>query len=211
MVISNWLWRTRGRRPILVAAIVAAAGCGGDSAAKPPTDPAPVARRAGRGDAVPWIGVRRLRAAIHGDDVRCRRSLAVRTNGLVVELGHDKATVNSSGEVTGVAVGNVTVTATSEGQRGAMDLLVIRIAVDSVDVTPPSATMHVGDTRQLTARTLSPTGLPFPGPAATWSSSDISKATVSASGLVTATAAGSVTVTATSDGKSGRASITVTP
>src|SRR5207302_2551351 len=48
------------------------------------------------------------------------------------------------------------------------------------------------------------------GRAVTWSSSNTSVATVSSSGLVTGVTPGSATITATSEGKSGKASVTVT-
>jgi uncharacterized protein YjdB len=122
-----------------------------------------------------------------------------------------KAIVSSSGVVTGIAAGNVTVTATSEGQHGSLDLQAFVIDVGSVDVTPSAATMSPGGTHQLTARTLSRTGVELPGRPVTWSSSDTSKATVSASGVVTAVAVGAVTITATREGKTASALITVVP
>lgn len=68
------------------------------------------------------------------------------------------------------------------------------VAVTSVSVTPPTATIAVAGTQQLTASVL-PSGA---SQAVTWSSSAPSKATVSSTGLVTGVATGSATITATS-------------
>lgn len=120
-----------------------------------------------------------------------------------------KATVSPSGLVTGVSLGEVTITATSEGKSGSVQITSLPINVVTVEVTPQTATMSPGSTQQLTAKTLSSTGLPIPGRVVTWSSSDVSKATVNESGLVTAVAIGTATITATSEGRSGTALITV--
>src|SRR5437763_1492493 len=83
-------------------------------------------------------------------------------------------------------------------------------AVASVDLTPPSATVQVGQTVQLTAIPRDANGAALSGRVVTWSSSNTSVASVSPTGLVTGVVAGSATITATSEGKSGTASITVT-
>jgi trimeric autotransporter adhesin len=200
------------QRPLLAVILLSSvAACGGDGRAKPPTDPVPVpvARvtvTASLGLA--FVGLNEQLTAATFD-----ASGNVLTDRAVSWSSSDtsKLTVSSTGLVTGVAEGNVTVTATSEGQSGSAELLVFRIDVDSVDVTPTTATVHPGATQRLTAQTLSRTGLPFPGRTVTWSSSDTSKATVDPSGLVAAVATGSVTITATCEGKSGRAVITIVP
>lgn len=79
-------------------------------------------------------------------------------------------------------------------------------AVDSVTVTPDTASIAVDDTVQLTA-TVSPSGA---DQTVAWTTSDATKATVSATGLVTGVAAGSATITATAGGKTDTAVITVT-
>jgi hypothetical protein len=82
-------------------------------------------------------------------------------------------------------------------------------AVTAVEVTPATASVEAGATTQLTA-TVSPAAA---SSAVTWTSSDITKATVDATGLVTGVAAGSATITATSvadNTKTDTAAITVT-
>jgi hypothetical protein len=82
-------------------------------------------------------------------------------------------------------------------------------AVDTVAVTPATASIAGGATRQLTAA-ITPTGA---AQGVIWSSSDTDKATVSQTGLVTAVAAGTATITATSTAdstKKGECAVTVT-
>ena len=121
------------------------------------------------------------------------------------------ATVDASGLVTGKAAGGpVTITATSEGKSGSAGVTVIPVPVASVAVSPPTATIAVGGTVQLTATPQDANGKPLTGRTVTWSTNDASVASVSTSGLVTGRAAGGpVTILATSEGQSGSASITV--
>jgi uncharacterized protein YjdB len=120
------------------------------------------------------------------------------------------ATVSSSGLVTGVAVGGVTITATSEGQSGSSAVTVLA-PVASVGVSPASPSVIAGQTVQLTATPRDASGNALTGRVVTWGSSNTAVATVNGSGLVTGVAAGSATITATSEGRSGTAAVTVTP
>ena len=119
------------------------------------------------------------------------------------------ATVSTTGQVTAVATGSATITATSEGKTAAATITVTLIPVNSVTVTPSSGSLLIGRTLQLTATTKDSAGNTLSGRVVTWSSSATGVATVSATGLVTAVAAGAVTITGTSEGKNGAAAITV--
>ena len=121
------------------------------------------------------------------------------------------ATVNSSGLVTGVAAGTVTITATSEGKSGTASITVAGAPVATVTVTPASASVQAGQTVQLTATLKDANGNILTGRVVTWSSNNTSVANVNSSGLVTGNGAGSATITAASEGKSGTSAITVTP
>src|SRR5207253_1403744 len=120
------------------------------------------------------------------------------------------ATVSSSGLVSGVTPGSVTITATSEGKSGTSTITVTPVPVASVEVTPATASVQAGQTVQLTATPKDAGGAPLSGRTVTWSSSTPAVATVSSSGLVSGVTPGSATITATSEGKSGTSSVTVT-
>ena len=130
------------------------------------------------------------------------------------------ATVSPDGVMTAVAPGTatLTVTATAAGTAGfaaatvtATVAVTVIPAVSTVRITPDSATILVGRTRQLTVAARDPSGAVLTGRAVTWSTSDAAVATVSATGLVTTVAIGTVTITATVEGVEGMAALTVAP
>jgi uncharacterized protein YjdB len=124
------------------------------------------------------------------------------------------ATVSGSGLVTSVAAGSAVVTATSEGVSGSATVTVTAAPptpVASVTITPPSVSITVGATAQLTATTKDAQGNTLTGRVVTWSSSNGTVATVSGSGLVTGVGVGAAVITATSEGVSSGVTVTVSP
>jgi uncharacterized protein YjdB len=121
------------------------------------------------------------------------------------------ATVSITGLVTAVASGTTTITATSEGKAGTSAITVTPVPVASVTVSLAATSINAVETTQATATTLDGSGGVLTGRAVTWTSSNTAVATVSGSGLVTAVSAGTANITATSEGKSGSATLTVTP
>lgn len=107
------------------------------------------------------------------------------------------ATVDQNGVVTGVSPGSITVSAsTAKGEHQAkVQVSVTMLHVKDVSITPHFAVLPKGDSIQIEP-------VWTPGNAsnrtATWSSSDLSIATVDSSGRVTALQAGKVTVKAVS-------------
>lgn len=85
----------------------------------------------------------------------------------------------------------------------------LRERVQTVELTPPSADIEIGQTLNLTATTLGPANEVLTGRTIEWSSTDPGVATVSGSGVVTAVALGSTTIQATSEGATGLAAINV--
>ena len=81
--------------------------------------------------------------------------------------------------------------------------------VTSVVVNPPSATVFVGATQQLTAQVSAAGGVPLPTRPISWTTSNAAVATVTSGGFVTAVAVGNATITATSGGISATSAITV--
>jgi uncharacterized protein YjdB len=125
----------------------------------------------------------------------------------------DIATVSADGIATGVHVGAVRIAATVEGTSAIAQLTVtpVFIPVASVAVSPTSAGLVVGQTRQLQAEPRGASGEPLGGRIVVWSSSASQLVTVTSTGLVTAVAPGSATITATSEGRSGSATVSVEP
>ncbi len=122
-------------------------------------------------------------------------------------------TIDSSGLVTaGATTGTFTVTAASGGVSGTASLTVTAVPVlTTITVSPASASVQTGGTRQFTATGNDQFGQPMsPPPAFSWSVAG--GGTVSSSGLFTAgsTAGGPFTVTASSGAVNGTASVTVT-
>jgi hypothetical protein len=82
--------------------------------------------------------------------------------------------------------------------------------VGSVQLSPTTATVQVGQTVQLTATTYDTNGHIIDGRPVTWMSERPAVADVNAGGLVTGVAVGQTGITATSDQQSAKAEITVT-
>src|SRR5207247_2023164 len=96
------------------------------------------------------------------------------------------------------------------GQSGSASVTVTPTPVASVDVPPPTASILVNGTLQLTATLKDANGNPLTGRSVTWQTGDAAVADVNAGGMVTGkTVGGPVTITATSEGKSGTAGVTV--
>lgn len=119
-------------------------------------------------------------------------------------------TVDSLGNVTGVAAGSATVTATTEGKTGSSSITVAVIPVASVAVSPGSASLTTGQSASFNATATDANGNVLNGRQFTWTTANAAVATVSQLGLVSATGPGTTTVSATSEGKAGSAQIVVT-
>jgi uncharacterized protein YjdB len=124
------------------------------------------------------------------------------------------AIVSSAGRVTGVAPGEVTITASAGGQSATATITVDEAPpapVASIELTPATATVQIGSTVQLAAVARDAAGNILTGRTVAWSSDNQAIATVSESGLVSGIAAGAATITAASEGVSATAAVTVTP
>lgn len=125
------------------------------------------------------------------------------------------ATVDSTGLATAVAPGVATIRATSEVRSDAATITVALVPVAMVTVEPSTVTVGSGSTTTLTARVTAQSGGLLTDRVVTWISSNPAVATVSSTGVVTAVVTGALvgtaTITAGAEGKSGSASVTVTP
>ena len=119
------------------------------------------------------------------------------------------ATVDATGLVTAVAIGNAIITVTTQDQSktATSAITVVSIPVTGVTLTPATASINIGSTQQLVA-VVTPSNA---SQNVSYTSSNPSVATVSASGLVTVLTAGNsiITVTTQSGGFTAKSSITV--
>lgn len=122
-----------------------------------------------------------------------------------------KATVSSTGLVTGVTPGSVTITAAAEGKSGTAAITVKAKPVSAVILSPAQVTVEVGATSQLSAQVTDDGGTVLSGRLITFSTDDAAIASVSTSGVVTGVAIGTVKITAASEGKNATADVTVRP
>jgi trimeric autotransporter adhesin len=123
--------------------------------------------------------------------------------------------ISSTGLAAGKAVGSVTITAAQGSLNGSTSLTVTAAVLQSIAVSPATASIAKGTTQQFTATgTYTDNSTQDLTQSATWSSSDTTVATISnasaSSGLAQAVNPGSVTITAASGGFSGTAKLTVT-
>jgi len=121
------------------------------------------------------------------------------------------ALVSASGIVAGIAPGNVTISATIDGQTGTAAITVAPQAVASVSITPEVDTTAVGQRLTLRATPLDARNLPLTGRTIAWSSSSPAIATVSSAGEVLGLSVGTAKIRATVDGQFAEATIVVQP
>ncbi len=119
-----------------------------------------------------------------------------------------KATINSAGFATSIAIGTTTITAASGSISGSTTLTIATLV--SIAVTPANASIVRSATRQFTATgTFSNSATQNLTTQVTWSSTTTSVATISTVGMVTPLSAGTTTITAVSGSISGNTTLTV--
>jgi uncharacterized protein YjdB len=122
------------------------------------------------------------------------------------------ATVSPTGVVTGVAGGTATITATYLTKTATVAVTVNPVVLQSIAITPASATLSIAGTSTLTVTAtydVGPTADVTTG--ATYASSNTAVATVSPAGVVTAVTPGTATITATYQTKTATMAVTVNP
>ena len=204
-------------RSLLLTGSLAAvlAGCGDDvtitQPPPPPPAPTPTVRSitVGPDGASVTVGATlNMTAAVNAD-------AGVATTVTWTSSDNTKASVSATGVVTGIAVGSVGVRACSTANTSVCGVATVTVVaspvavVTGVTVTPPAATLVVG--QQITA-TATVQGTNSPSQAVTWSSLAPSIATVTAGGVVTGVANGVAVIKATADANSsiaGTLSVTV--
>ncbi len=120
------------------------------------------------------------------------------------------ARISSTGLVTGVKPGQVSVTALL-GDRSVSSQVQVVNELTRLEVTPSSSELPVGKSQALTARGFFADGTSQDlTDSVTWTSANAAVANVSAAGVVTATGVGSTQVTAASGSVRGTSAVTVT-
>lgn len=120
----------------------------------------------------------------------------------------DVVRVSPGGQVTGVAVGTASVTASAEGARANVALSVTPEAVADLTVTPGQLTLRVGEDARLSATVTGARGGAL-SPPVRWASSAAQIAAVSAEGVVTGRSPGSAVISASAQSRQGTANVTV--
>jgi uncharacterized protein YjdB len=120
------------------------------------------------------------------------------------------ATVSQAGEVSAAGPGRATITAAVGDKAGSVTVAVVELRIVQVRVTPPVATVTVGDTARLRALATNERGETVGG-VVIWESSNPAIAAVAARGGAVGVAPGAARIVATSGGVSGSASVTVVP
>lgn len=122
------------------------------------------------------------------------------------------ATVSSGGEVTALTPGTSVITATSGTITGTTTVTVNRPALQSLTVTPSPATVSSNGSVSFAAlATYVDASTEVVTSLVTWSSSDMSVATISAAGVARGATPGLTTITAQWGATTGTADLTVTP
>jgi uncharacterized protein YjdB len=122
-----------------------------------------------------------------------------------------RASVSATGRVVGIAIGAVTISATSDGVTGGSAVTVTPVKAARVTLTPANAPLFTGRTLSLSLQLADAAGraLTVAGRTISWTSSAPAVATVSAVGEVTGVGPGTAEITASTDSASGSATFTV--
>ena len=121
------------------------------------------------------------------------------------------ATIDGGGVVTALAQGATTISATSEGKTGSASLTVAPPPVSTVIVSLSQASVRAGTAAFASALLRDDRGNALTGRSIAWTSSPSSVATIDAGGTIATVSPGTVVITATSEGRTGAATLTVTP
>ena len=122
------------------------------------------------------------------------------------------ATVDATGGVKAVGLGNAMIKGSSQGKSASSALSVSApapVPVASVSVSPATSSLLVGATVQLSAVTRDANNNVLTGRVVAWSSANAGIALVNSNGLVSAVSAGTTQITASSEGNSSSATISV--
>lgn len=123
-----------------------------------------------------------------------------------------RASVSATGRVVGIALGAVTVSASTDGVSGSSAVTVTPLKAARATLTPSSAALFTGRTLSLSLQLADASNRPLAltGRTITWGTNAPAVATVNSSGVVTGIGPGVATITASTDTTSATATLTVT-
>ncbi|MBL0171044.1 MAG: Ig-like domain-containing protein [Gemmatimonadaceae bacterium] len=207
-IVSGCQVAGRLRGALALALTLALNGCsGGDAPAPTPPTPVPNTLTVSLGVLSVTVG-QGTTASASGQD---QNGAGIATGSIVWSSSASAvATVDAGGVVTGLTPGQAQIIASAGSRQGQATITVQQAPVATVVVSPATATLEIGETRQLVASTLNAAGALLSGRTIVWTSSDSAKVRVSAAGLATAVAPGTVNLSASSEGKSGSTAIAAT-
>jgi hypothetical protein len=190
----------------LVSGVVVAASCGGggDGTTQPPGVVARVEVTAPT--STMQVGQNLQTTARYYD------ASSAQLTGRTISYGTSSAsvaTVSTTGLVSAVLPGSVTITATVDGVIGNLALTVTPVPVFFIAITPANPSVHIGETVMLAAQPQNATGQPLTGRTITWSSANVALATITQGGVVTGVTSGTVFIRATADGHTDSVSLRV--
>jgi uncharacterized protein YjdB/tRNA A-37 threonylcarbamoyl transferase component Bud32 len=121
------------------------------------------------------------------------------------------AEVSAEGTVTALRLGRAVVTATSQGRSGTVTVEVIPVPVASVELSPPSLALEVGEVSVFRCSVRDAMGRALEERSTNWTSDDPSVVDLSGGGRVVGLRPGQTTVTVECGGVSGTGLVTVSP
>jgi len=121
------------------------------------------------------------------------------------------AEVSSEGTVTALRLGRAVVTATSEGRSGTVTVEVIPVPVASVELSPPTLIVEVGEVSAFQCLVRDAMGRALEERSTNWTVDDPSIVDLSGGGRVVGLRPGQATITVECGGVSGRGAVTVSP
>ena len=124
--------------------------------------------------------------------------------------GTSVADVTQSGRVAGITPGTANIYAIAENAVTSLPVYVIPPAVATVTLNPATMSVEQNQWGELKATLRDQSGAELTGRNIIWTSSNAAVAEVTYSGRVVGVAPGTATITATSEGRLGRATVTVT-
>ena len=154
-----------------------------------------------------------------GDSLRATAA-ALDADGLTVISGRraqwtsslpNVARVDSLGWVRGMAPGSSIITASIDGRSDTTTVTILPPSVQRLELSPDTATIILGQAKQLVAATYGKKDTLLTGRQVDWETGDPTVATVTTGGLVTAAGLGTTLITATSNGHLDTMRVTIVP